>query len=616
MTVQRQPGESLVDFTARLRASKAAPPQRTFDDDLIPDPGPQVRPPEEYEIDTVLDRVDIVDAYRRWCGKMEPDTKGKRESIMVSCPNPAHPDKNPSAWMNLDKGDGGVGTCALCGGFDKYDIAAWHFGFDVPGYKTKDFRELRHRMAEGLGYRVMVKGKDEWLEKIQPTTTPTPTTPEPPALKLVPEPSDDFLEAPSFDWRELPAITPDTFLHQWLTTTSQSFEPEEFYFWLGLLGLAAAVGNNVTLGEDRPVRPNLMVCLIGTTGSGKSLSISLFEEMMRRALPFNAQTGGGVRMIASPGSGEALIDQFAVSHLDPSSGVRTDVPVNGLYRENEFAALAKRTGRAGNTMREVLMDFYDRRTPVTSTSRGAGSVVAKDHFMQMITSTQPAAIGRLMTDGDAAAGYLNRWVFGFGKPKRRPPRSNLRLDTSAAANLLQDVRAWGARGREVKFYDDPAGFAWDEFHDRELEPITHDQEAWMAARLPLLAKKIITLFAVNQKLTTVTIEHIESLKMMWPYLLKCYGIVGREVGTTELDACAAAIEKYMRERPEENVTLRTLSKQSGARRFTNEQIKKSMDYLIWANFVEEVAKTRTERTTYYRYIPSNVPPLASVKTIN
>src|ERR1051326_5307972 len=75
-------------------------------DDNIPDLGDDGLnlSAEEEALDNAIKNLGIVEAYRIWCGKMQPKFgSGQKESIMCSCPNPAHPDKNPSAWMNRDK---------------------------------------------------------------------------------------------------------------------------------------------------------------------------------------------------------------------------------------------------------------------------------------------------------------------------------------------------------------------------------------------------------------------------------------------------------------------------------------------------------------------------------
>jgi len=72
--------------------------------DLVPDFSSD--DPETREIDDLLDRVDIVTAYNRWCDKSGTfDLKvGRRtDGIMIRCPIPGHEDKTPSASLNTAK---------------------------------------------------------------------------------------------------------------------------------------------------------------------------------------------------------------------------------------------------------------------------------------------------------------------------------------------------------------------------------------------------------------------------------------------------------------------------------------------------------------------------------
>ncbi len=658
--ITREPGESQLHYMQRRAALldmriTRTPPEKPevkpiWDESLIPDIGVE-RNPEQYEIDHVLGRVDVLDAYVRWCNKMVPNSKDKRESIMVSCPNPRHPDHNPSAWLNLDKGDGGVGYCPGCEmGFDKYDIAAWRFGFDVPGYKGKDFPELRISMAEDLGYRAMVRGKDIWLEKVQPKdvdTAPHGVNKESPTITpvvglaggeegagVVPElrvdgtaiSSDvDSLSSPSpvfvptvvelnLDWRNLPIMENVTFLSEWMDATSQSYEPEEFYFWEGMMMIGSACGNNVFYPDTMPVRPNFMVCLVGTTGSGKTIAMHLMESLLRQALPFKPDTGGGVRNIASPGSGEALVDQFNHFTTDLTTKEKTFYPINGVYREAELATLVKRASRNGNTIRENLMDLYDTKNPVTIFSRGGGSVTATDHFMQMITSTQPSAINTLLSKEDAGAGFLNRWVYVIGTSKTRPAIDEISVDVTPMIPSLQKIRAWASATRRIGFINDEARESWIEFHTRNIAPLAKSEDP-MISRLPLLAKKILVVLACNDMTSTITWQHVETLKLMWPYLASCYGVVGDNIGLGELQACTNGIEKYMSLRSDQAITVRQLKMQSSARKYPDDIILRSLEMMVKLSFIEEVSRSKTDRVVRYKYLVHSERPLATVTSI-
>lgn len=633
-------GFKLPDESTPAAAAASPVAAVAFDADLVPEIVME-RTEEQYAIDAVISSIDIVDAYNRWCNKMHCDPKGKTESIMVRCPNPAHEDVHKSAWLGYPpKAPRGLGNCEICGGFDQHDLAAWKFGFDVPGYKSKeDFPRLREAMAEDLGYRVMKAGKDEWLEKVAPTETPKPTpsptpesttstisgvTPPKPTPAIEPSTSDSETEADrphlevapdvddpmddepitlGLDWRTLPAVTEGTFLYEWMTVMSQTWQPEEFYLFEGLLALSHAVGNKAVYSDDPDVRGNLMVCLVGTSGSGKSISIGRILKLLHESMPFDAETGGGVRMIPVPGSGEALVDQFDLKHTDATTGTVTVLPVNGLCRDSEMASIMKRIGRNGNTSREVIMDLYDYPTPLSLSSRGAGVVTATDHYMQFITSTQPGSLRRLLTDADAASGFLNRWAFVFGVPKKRPSRGKFRADHGPAIEPLRKVRAWASGGRVVDWHNEDVGIRWDAFFDSRIEPLGLQEESWLVSRMELLTKKLLLLFAINDRSTTITHQHVDTVMAMWDYLLATYGVVEKQVGRDDTAVCMEAIENYLKARPGQSVTVRQLKKQSAARRFGTDLIGKCIDTMSRHGLIQEVPRPKNDRVPRYVYEP-------------
>ena len=128
-------------------------PGYEFRPELIPDVSSHSEKTEEdLELDQILDSIGVMDAYVRWCGKMTPVAyAGQTEGVKISCPIPGHADKDPSAWINTEKNVWHCGGCQSGG--DPYDIAAYHHGFPVPGYKEGAlFHKLRRAMGEDLGY--------------------------------------------------------------------------------------------------------------------------------------------------------------------------------------------------------------------------------------------------------------------------------------------------------------------------------------------------------------------------------------------------------------------------------------------------------------------------------
>ncbi len=161
------------------------PPAPQFDPALVPDVDSSSfkRTDEDLELDRILDGIGIIEAYAKWCHKMTPKASpGRTESIMVSCPKPNHKDANPSAWLNTEKKTWFCGGCQEGG--DVYDIAAFHHGFPVPGYKEGAmFHKLRRAMGEDLGYSFKEKLGGGY-DLVPPVVISTPVTP-PPVLQPV-----------------------------------------------------------------------------------------------------------------------------------------------------------------------------------------------------------------------------------------------------------------------------------------------------------------------------------------------------------------------------------------------------------------------------------------------
>jgi hypothetical protein len=636
--MERRPNESWTDYARRraaakgfnlVEATKEEPVYpEGFDQDLIPDVPPENSrfAKEREEIDAVLGRLSIVDAYNKYCAKMHCDPGGKTESIMVSCPFPWHEDKKPSAALNTLKGDGGVGDCYKCQrGFDKYDIAALHFGYDLDEYKQgANFPELRRKMAEGLGYTVMVQGKDQWLERIQPevpsTTSPTPPTDEESSSlqTTTSEPPIDLddhrpIEYPDpLDWRTLPFIIPETFMWEWMTETSQAHQPEEYFLFEGLLAMGLAVGNNVHLEDETPVRPNLMTCLVGGTGAGKSRSVRQLENLLDDAIPFHEATGGGVKWVHSPGSGEDLINQMIHYTTDPTTKERTFHPVRGMLYEDEFEGLMAKVNRNGSSYRSSLMKFFDSERIVSKSSQTTGAAIARDHFLQVLTTTQPKRLSALMTAGDATSGFLNRWLFVFGTEKYRPSISHVRLDLARAVNKLQMLRSWASAGKEVHLDFDPNVVdRWDHFVQTQVRPVEATDNV-LVSRIELQCKKLLLLMAINDRSTTVMEKHLTSLLLMFPYLKKCYGVVDEKVGKTEVEECIGAMMKYFSEHPNDEVSMRTLAKSSGARNYDSFTRVRAIELLLKMGDINEVPSKRAAKVIRWQWVPNTPTPLATV----
>lgn len=610
----RQPGESLSEFAARVRAREAAGPVQQYADDLIPQPSPTPKRADD-GITALIDADSIIDAYTRWCRKMVPNVGGKRESIMVSCPNPSHPDTDPSAWVNLDKN---AGICPLCGGFDVYDIFVWNTGsFNKDTYKTDGtFPAVRRAMATDLGYVVhRTLGGTEYVEQIQddlpvvthisPAPSVAPEAGESAGAQILAFPGQiddplDTVDRPPIDWRNLLDPHESTFLYHWLEACSIDDLPEEFYFWLGLMALGSAVGNNVKLADRWPVRTNLLLCLTGPTGMGKSRAANVLVRLMREAFRHYPGTGGGVKIVPMPGSAESLVDSFNDPIYDPANPriVMGYNPVRGLVMINELSSLMGRAARVGNVMKPTLMDFYDTDMRVSLQSRGAGLVEAIDHHAQVISTTQPRAMRAMLSQTDDDSGFLNRWVFATGVPKRLMSMGGITINVNPLVDLIRDIRSWGGTVREITV-DQDAFDLWDEFFHREIVPLKLDEEASIFVRLDLLMKKLMLLLTIDKKQDSVNLRTMEQVLTLWPYLVGGYSQASAAVNSNAEEDLSTAIELVINKCMKSTgrgATTRDFQRSMKAiwKRQGSQAVLKQIETLVKLGMLKEVTVTSTE----------------------
>lgn len=617
MTDQEHP---LLTKARERGLSVTQPPAPSFAPEDIPESEAYEPTPEEAELDRVIGGIDIIDAYRRWCGKSEPKDTGRTEGIKVSCPNPSHPDTDPSAWINTEKQVYFCGGCQEGG--DKFDIAAWHFGMGVPGYKQPgQFPELKRKMASEFGFTVSRTpgGQTYVVGPDSPESADSPTesselvsgeSDEPPKLAQViqlPPPPDEPSDMPSVPWREI--VPTDTFLHRWLTSCQVSDLPEEYYFWLGLQTLGFAAGTEVVLADRPPVKGNLYVCLYGPSGLGKSKSIGLMRTLLRDAMPYGDAPSRGTKIVPQPGSPEAMIDSFSEPMFDPTDpGKMTGLaPVRGLVRFDELATLIGRSQRAGSTFKQVLMEFYDAYDKeISHHTRGSGVVVAYDPLCQVVTSTQPEVIRDLLTQQDADAGFVNRWVFAAGPNKPLHSYGGEDIDISDASASLRTVVAWVANHAGALSLSVDARLLWDQFFNDALVPVKTASDLPILSRVDLTLKKLMLLYAINEHRTEVSVDIVERVIPLYDYLRKIYLMLAGQIGIGASEACRADLIKVVREHEAKTnlaPTNREISRYM-PKRHPKELVLKMINTLVQLGELEEsVSKPdRGRPTVRYRYI--------------
>lgn len=595
--------DGLSTFERRLAERRAAreevsrKKQVEFSPELIPvDDRP--RSEEDLELDRIIDGIDILDAYKRWCGKMTPNPKGKKESIMISCPVPGHADKHPSAWINLDKQTWYCGACSQGG--DSYDIAAFHFGYPVPGYKDgANFHNLRREMAKDLGYTFTVLPGDV-VEVVPPHDTGKVIGDEPTSeqdnddaevIELFEgDPLDDS-EFLGLDWRSI--VPKDTYLRAYMDATCIDDLPEEYHFWNALLGLGFALGRDVRLFDFIPVYGNLFVCTLGRSGTGKSRARAHLDKLLVRALPhdWSDPNSKGVRKISSPASAEVLIHNFSKPVEDPANPKRVAyyAAVRGLVDYSELSGLVGRANRQGNVTVPTLMQFYDMENVVATSSMTHGSKEAHEPFGSALTTTQPKALRSLLSKADDASGFLNRWVFVPGREKQRFAIGGVQVDMEPVVPYLESIVGWAASFKtdEVVTWSEEAATKFTHFFHFRIEPDKSRSQTDLLIRIDLLMKKLILLFSANKKEKVVTEETVKEAIACYDYVVAAYKIPEAHIGNTLQNEVSDAILNVV-QKNDRGLTLNEIARMLKRRKYPNDLLLKTADTLVKLGFIEVV----------------------------
>lgn len=590
-------------------------------------------------MDAVLENIDIVDAYVRLIGKMQPEVRGSRtEGIKISCPMPHHTDNNPSAWINTDKQTWFCGGCQVGG--DIYDLAAIHFGYDLHGYKTKQtFPHLRRALAEKFGYTILSGIAGEMVVKNEEEPQPDDNLPVEPDVPVVaqdpevlpdPQPSAPVVVPPALVapdpvapvvnlasvrtlklegdepegltenrdlrilWDQL--LPEETFARSWMEHTTIDDLPHEYYFWLAMQALGFVGGHNNILEDFQEVKANLYICLYGRTGLGKSRSMRPFLRLLEEALPFSGDKNTdpeGVRILPTPGSGEALIDSFRWDVYDAGTNQFDHMgSVSGLVRHEELSGLISKAARSGSSIKEVLIEMYDvHGGDVTTHSRTSGITRAHNPFCQMISTTQPNAIHAFMQTTDIESGFINRWIMAVGTPRVNPiPYGTAYQDISMPVQLLKDAYVWARPGHRFTL-EDEALEVWTEFFVKELAQYKSGKVAQdsIMSRIDLVLKKLIVCFTINERLDQPTGDIVDRVVRLYPYLQIAYSMFSKDMTFNDVADCQNRVLKMIEEGTTSNKppSKRDMTRLL-MRKFNGEVVVRSLKNLLDLGLIEEV----------------------------
>lgn len=323
---------------------------------------------------------------------------------------------------------------------------------------------------------------------------------------------------PHVPWEDV--IPPDTPLWRMLKATCVTDIPDEYFVWAIYTALGAMIGRRVELANSRgAVDPALWTVILGSTGSSKSTVAVEMDKILAKVAPVKGSEG--VKIIGVPASGERFLEQIRRDELvgiGANAEMKECPNSSSFMYADEFALLGALLSRAGSTLTPLLLQAYSIKRdyvlrPTESMSRITFPVTGP--MVTILSTTQPNRISEMLSRHDVASGFMNRFIFGAGKPRRVcVPMMGFGPNWSVVLNEFQRIqdrlmcRGEFSHMTDKAFVDRPwqigpdtTGLArmrqWVYEQQKSLEG-ADDYTADLLARRELVMLKLVLLMAVNR----------------------------------------------------------------------------------------------------------------------
>lgn len=544
--------ESMFDYKIRIyreeKAAEEAAKRKQEEDwaDLIPEVDISMdRPLTDYEnaVNDACWTVTFKEVYSRIPGHyFKPGGEtAKGEGIKISCPQPHHPDKRPSCWLNTErlssKGEpGGQAKCGACEeGWDKYGVARILYGLEPQSH----FGELKERIA--ADFRGIHRAAFDRIGP--PDAVPERAVADPSTDSATDGPDDDDAPrdyvGPTYDWREIMAISPvhssgvATFFSTFCEEAAKDTTPVELNLFYAMLGAGLVAGNNISFDDVKPVTCVFGICSVAHSGAGKSRASNHILDRIRNPTGGAMGHGLGVDIHSTVFSGQAMVASLERYESDPSRPKDPGrlVPVHAVFEYPELSEVASGGGIQGSILKSKMHEVLDHKSEIQYRSQNAGVVRAVNPFASIMTTTQTKRIKDLLKKDDTSSGFMNRFLFLMGSPRKQLARGKIALDFTLADEKLAEIDEYAQTPRVLDWTDEADAY-WEKVHDEVIVPLKEADTQDILTRLDLNIKRMILVFAVNERAGFIDRHHVEMAEALIPYLVKCYeAVIGALLST-------------------------------------------------------------------------------------
>lgn len=345
-------------------------------------------------------------------------------------------------------------------------------------------------------------------------------------------PPREMLRREDPDEREFPAPIGAAAWHGLAGEIVQSISPLTEAEPAGLLALiltiyGALAGHWKTLYQGSHQAANIYTLLVGDSSHGrKGTAWGVARDVFAAAVP-----GWESILVPGLGSGEALIEHLRPPD-DPKPGEMHEH--RALILESEYSRLLSAMSRQGSTLSPVVRDAWDGQPIGRFLARSRTLVLW--HHVALVAMITPQELRQVLTTTDQANGFANRHLHVAVRAARWLPfPESVRGAVTPHLQPLRVAIAVAQQPGELRWSMDGA-FAWEAFYNGLRAGREPGLLGAMLARAEAQVSRLALLYALLDRSSEITDEHLAAALAVWDYVVRStVWVYGRSTGNRDAD---------------------------------------------------------------------------------
>jgi len=300
----------------------------------------------------------------------------------------------------------------------------------------------------------------------------------------------------------------DSFILDFMKLCENTEIPGTYAAWSAIGGISCVLARRVWMDAGPyTVFPNMYVCLVGTSGSGKSTAINLIEKLSRCLEP-------QPNIVAQKLSPEALIDALRIQETVNCKQLLREKN-EGFVFSDELSTFLNRTSYEAG-LASLLINFFDCKESFEYRTKGGGSQVIHHSCLGILSGSTPDWLMGAIPDTAVGGGLASRFIFVFHEAPTQPvpPRRFGKEKMELLEKLQRRLQRLAALQGEFRFTE-----AAQEYFDERYMQFAQNEKVELAAdrmtagygsrRCTHLLKLAMILAASERETLTI---HLDDLK--------------------------------------------------------------------------------------------------------